>query len=80
MSLPRYGDVVSVERKGGLYEHYGIYVGKGKIVHVVKTGLTEGTTLETSFEKFLDGNNEYKVHLFDKSGNERKIIIKDYRD
>lgn len=80
MSLPKYGDTVYVERKGGLYEHYGTYVGNGKIVHVVKTGPAKGTTLETPFETFLDGSNEYKVRLFDKSGNETKILIKKYRD
>ncbi len=86
MSKPRYGDHISVNRGG--YSHHGIYVGKGKVVHYDNdlglvgkvTKIDEPTVREDSFEKFLDGSDEYRVHLYDNSGNERKVITKRYSD
>lgn len=86
MGLPRYGDHISVDR--GLYYHHGIYVGKGKVVHYDNdlgiigkiTHLDDPEVREVSFEEFLDGSDEYRVHLYDDAGNEVRVIKKRYSD
>ncbi len=88
MSMPRYGDHISVDRMGGLYSHHGIYVGKGKVIHYDNDlgivgkmlKIDDPTVRKVSFKEFLDGSDEYQVHLYDKSGNETKVITKRYSD
>lgn len=62
------GDVIRVSRKGGLYDHYGIYVEGGHhVIHYTGTdGATDfnGTVRETSFDRFLDGANSVVLCCF----------------
>ena len=78
------GDVVGVVRKkipglniktlGKVYEHYGVYVGNGKIVHFTsadegetdETSMENASVKETSFNEFLDGSKDYFVLHFAK--------------
>ncbi|MBQ9487459.1 MAG: lecithin retinol acyltransferase family protein [Selenomonadaceae bacterium] len=86
MSMPHYGDHISVDR--GLYSHHGIYVGKGKVVHYDNdlgilgkiTGIDEPEVRKTSLKEFLDGSDEYRVHLYDRKGNETRTLKKRYSD
>lgn len=50
------GDVVFVERMGGLYRHYGLYVGKGKVIHYASHDGDFGETIsvhEDTMNRFL---------------------------
>ena len=38
----RKGDVIGVHRIGGVYDHYGIYTGKGKVIHFSDEGSDMG--------------------------------------
>lgn len=62
------GDVIRVSRKGGLYDHYGIYVERGHhVIHYTGTdGAADfnGTVRETSFDRFLDGANSVVLCRF----------------
>lgn len=78
------GDVVGVVRKripginiktlGKVYEHYGVYVGNGKMVHFTSAGegednetsMENAVVKETSLEEFLDGARDYFVLYFAK--------------
>ena len=83
MSLPHYGDHISVLRDcviDNLYSHHGIYVGKGKAIHYTEDAQGITTVRETSFKQFLKGRDEYYVHLYDNHGKETKVIKKRYSD
>lgn len=85
------GDVVGVVRKkipgtkikilGKIYEHYGIYVSDGKVVHFsskgeegnCETSAENASIREASLNDFLDGSKDYFVLHFDK---ERKVPSK----
>lgn len=58
------GDVVGVSR--GTYQHYGIYIGEGRVVHYVKDrgSLLDGIIAETSFAEFLVDERKYFVTYF----------------
>jgi cell wall-associated NlpC family hydrolase len=47
MATARHGDLIYVERYGGIYQHYGIYVGEDKVIHRTENGVRQ-----TSLEKF----------------------------
>ena len=54
------GDVLRVYR--GLYYHYGVYVGNGRVVHFCSTGMNEldsssADIVETSFARFSKGDD-----------------------
>ena len=64
------GDVLAVERNGGLYEHYGIYAGDGKIIHfsaddgsgVDETDPMKADIRETTIDGFSKGDPCYVDH------------------
>lgn len=58
-----YGDVISVSREKGLYNHFGIYSGGGDVIHYV-----DGEIKETSLKRFLDGSKVCSIYLFNDSG------------
>lgn len=72
------GDMLRVPRYLGgehVYDHYGIYVGDGKVIHFArKSGLLFGQdpaiVHETTLERFLDGSRE--VYVVETSGNHTK--------
>lgn len=65
------GDVISVPRMFNLYEHYGVYIGKGRVIHFAgEEGDFGGSVMirETSLEAFQNGN-AYRVCFFPKMQN-----------
>lgn len=54
-----YGDVIGVRRT--MYEHYGVYVGRGQVVHYTKLNNDESEIMETQMGIFLDGSNCYFI-------------------
>ena len=70
------GDIIGIDRKGGLYEHYAVYIGKGRVIQYQGEGQDfKGaiTVKEASFSDFLKKNQHYFILLFD---TERKNVIK----
>lgn len=50
------GDVIFVERMGGLYRHYGLYIGKEKVIHYASNDGDFGETIsihEDTLTRFL---------------------------
>lgn len=76
------GDVVGIVRKKvwNLYEHYGVYIGNGKVVHYSGMGTDfKGNVCvqEDTLEHFLKEDKDYFVLYFDKSYvAPRKIQVK----
>ena len=72
MTEIKFGDVIYVERDCGIfgYKHFGVYSGNRKVIHYAKSGgdAFDGVICETSLAKFLDGDNDCYVCLFDNSG------------
>lgn len=70
------GDVIGIDRAGGVYEHYAVYIGEGRVIHYQGEGQDfKGaiTIREAPFADFLKNNKQYFVLLFD---TERKNVIK----
>jgi len=55
MAKKRPGDVVYVNRNG-LYQHYGVYVGNGKVIHKTDKGVQE-----VSLEQFRRQSPTYHI-------------------
>lgn len=71
----RPGDVICVERWGNLYRHYGVYVGKGKVIHYAGRGgdwENDVSVREVSMQEFLRDADGYMICKFpSKSKNPR---------
>lgn len=67
-----YGDVIGVNRMGGLYQHYGIYVSDNCVIeYATKTGDFFGDTptiQEVSLSKFLGDSSDYFICNFPEKG------------
>ncbi len=54
------GDVIGVSRI--LYEHYGVYIGEGKVIHYhMKNSEIKLTVQETDIEEFLGGASTFFI-------------------
>ena len=65
----QYGDIIGVVRRGGIYEHYGIYVSDTCIVHYnIPASKTIGHAVvhATDLRNFLRGDSEYFILDFPK--------------
>ena len=63
------GDVIGVSRR--LYDHYGIYIGEGKVIHYADKTKDFGKDIsiyETDLKGFIDGAKDYFVLHFPKEG------------
>ena len=61
------GDVIGVSRKG-LYEHYAVYLGKGRVIHYCGEGNDFGGTVsvhEADISEFIKDSKSYFVVWFD---------------
>ncbi len=65
-------------RLGGLYNHHGIYVGNGKVVHYsgFSKGLCSGPVKEVSFGEFSNNNNEIFIRFYKGSKFSPSEIVK----
>ena len=63
---PEYGDVICVHRIG--YEHYGIYVGNGRVIHydIDPTDHYKICIHQAPMEEFLNGSLVYSICEFPK--------------
>ena len=67
------GDIVKVVRYSGLYSHFGVYVGRGRIIHYTAPdsdfgGKETPSVKLTSFKEFLKDDNVYEIYRFTKEG------------
>jgi len=64
-AMPRIGDVIGITR--GIYEHFGVYVGKGRVIHYTSfdDSLTNNEVMETDIEHFLRGARSFFVVHFE---------------
>lgn len=63
----RLGDVIVIKRLRGLYYHFGIYVGNGRIIHysAENNDFIGGISIhETDFENFLRGSTTFFIQRF----------------
>ncbi len=60
--VPLSGDMIVADR--GLYKHYGIYIGNGRVIHYsagmgIELDAAKAKIIETSLVEFLDGSALY---------------------
>ncbi len=63
----RTGDVIGVSRNG-IYEHFAVYIGSGRVIHYAGEGSDFGGTVsvhEADMSEFLKGSKNYFVVWFD---------------
>ncbi|WP_102348274.1 lecithin retinol acyltransferase family protein [Bacillus sp. Marseille-P3661] len=63
-----YGDVIGISRMGGLYEHYGVYVGNNRVIHF--TSMDSDTSndneiMETDMAHFLKDQTSFFILDFE---------------
>lgn len=71
------GDVIGVTR--GIYEHYGIYAGNGKVIHYAAENGDFGTEVairEADLERFADGDDDVFIVSFAPGGYPLKIHLR----
>ncbi|MBQ4437648.1 lecithin retinol acyltransferase family protein [bacterium] len=64
----RKGDVIGVHRIGGIYDHYGIYTGRGKVIHFSNEGSDFGGDIRVrraTLSQFKDGASNVFVIDFE---------------
>ena len=64
----RKGDVIGVHRIGGAYDHYGIYTGRGKVIHFSNEGSDFGGDIRVrraTLSQFKDGADNVFVVDFE---------------
>ena len=82
--MPCAGDMIRVSRYLAgehVYDHYGIYVDSGKVIHFARKsgrlfGEDPAIVHETTLERFLGGSTEYEVVRFpDKSARSPEEVV-----
>lgn len=64
----RKGDVIGVHRIGGVYDHYGIYTGRGKVIHFSNEGSDFGSDIRVrraTLSQFKNGASNVFVIDFE---------------
>lgn len=67
------GDILAVQRAGGVYAHYAVYIGRGRVIHYgSKSGnpLDECTIHKADFSEFLKKYNCYEIIHFPDDGSD----------
>lgn len=62
------GDVIGVHRIGGVYDHYGIYTGRGKVIHFSNEGSDFGSDIRVrraTLSQFKNGASNVFVIDFE---------------
>lgn len=67
---PELGDVIFCRRNISLYKHFGIYIGKGKVIHFASEANDidpdHAVIHETTLKKFSDGDRVYVMKFPEK--------------
>lgn len=65
------GDILAVQRLGGTYSHYAVYVGSGKIIHYAAPDGDFGKEAcihKADFQAFLENSTSFEVLSFSEDG------------
>ncbi len=71
----RNGDILAVKRLGGVYSHYAVYVGNGKVIHYASRNGDFGSNIsihKADFSEFLLNELSYEILSFSKEGDRPK--------
>lgn len=69
------GDIIGIDRKGGIYQHYAVYLGNDRVIHYQGEGNDFSGTIsihESPLKDFLKEDKNYFVLLFDE--NEKNAV------
>lgn len=58
------GDILGIKRRGGLYEHYAVYIGNGEVIHYSgqNNDFSEKPTIhQAPIENFFNNDNKFFV-------------------
>lgn len=62
------GDVIYVKRKGGLYHHFGVYIGNNEVIHFTdlpsSSNHSKACIRKTSMKEFLNGDKDWYISVF----------------
>ena len=61
------GDILGIRRKGGLYEHYAVYIGNNEVIHYAASGKDFGSEItvhKAPIDEFLGYDKEFFVLNF----------------
>ncbi len=70
------GDILAVQRIGGVYAHYAVYIGRGKVIHyamdTTATGIDRATCTihKADFAEFLGMETGYEILSFPEDGSD----------
>ena len=68
------GDIIAVHRYNGVYAHYAVYVGQGKVIHYAqdpKAGKADSCRIhKADFSEFLKTENHYEIIHFQDDGSD----------
>ncbi len=64
------GDIIGIDRLGGVYEHYAVYIGNKRVIHYAAEDgdFGEATIHEAPFGDFLNGQSTFFVLDFSETG------------
>ena len=68
------GDILAVQRYGGVYSHYAVYIGYGKVIHFAqdeRDGITGSCSIhKADFSEFLKTETRYEIIHFPENGSD----------
>ncbi|SDB13767.1 lecithin retinol acyltransferase family protein [Butyrivibrio sp. INlla16] len=68
------GDILAVQRYGGIYSHYAVYIGYGKVIHFAqeeKDGIAGACNIhKADFSEFLKTDTCYEIIHFPEDGSD----------
>lgn len=74
----KYGDIIGVERLGGIYDHYGVYENNNRVYqYAVRNGIIGRADIHiTTLKSFIGNSGNYFVLIFpQKYGRPQKRVI-----
>ena len=72
----RYGDVISAHRM--FYDHYGIYVNEGSVIHFTDWHCEEPEIIETTLSEFVNESGDYSVRCFPETVEGLEALVRRY--
>lgn len=68
------GDILAVQRLGGVYSHYAVYIGYGKVIHFAQEEKSDGpgpcSIHKAKFSEFLKTETRYEIIHFPEDGSD----------
>lgn len=74
----QYGDILAVDRQGGLYRHYAVYVGNGRVIHYAADQGDFGENMyihEAPIQEFVQTAEEISICSFPKKSFDKEYHL-----